>query len=243
MQLKTSSFLFSMFSMVAVGCVGGDDLANEPVDEEEPVVEPPVVQPLIAETCAEIAATKPSIDGPYTLYVGKDESKPWTAHCKDMAGLPVEYLTLKQGAGLNFSQYSAGGASPGSDVVTIYRKVRIDPITLAIDINDQTFSISSGQLAHSGAGPVDSMPFGVAMNCFGAPGVANIDLGGTPFVIADPFALGGAGASGLTTLGTDSRSVNLVGEGGCGWNAAEGAQINPFNKSASNFALDLVYSK
>ncbi len=87
-----------------------------------------------------------------------------------MAGTPREYLTLMNtGGDFNFSQYTAGGATPGypsprESVRTNYYKIRIDPETLLVDIGDGTFSITTGTLWHSETTrgqiyPVYSMPY------------------------------------------------------------------------------------
>jgi hypothetical protein len=81
-----------------------------------PVVVVDPAAPLPA-TCADIALPT---DGEYTLYVGGDKGKPWTAYCADMATTPVEYLPLAMVLGdHNVSQYTAGGASPGTSVRTV----------------------------------------------------------------------------------------------------------------------------
>lgn len=63
-------------------------------------------------TCADVHAADPTApDGTYTLVNG---GKGLTLYCFDMAGTPREYVTLvNTGTGTNFSQYTAGGASPG----------------------------------------------------------------------------------------------------------------------------------
>lgn len=195
----------------------------------------------LARSCAGIRQGDPTaVDGEYTLYVGGDPAKPWLAYCADMATAPAEYLALPGRAdGQNFSQYTAGGASPGTDVRTRYELLRIDPETLRVDIGDQRFAHSTGALDHSGHTPVTSMPFGVAMSC-GGIGVANIDLTDTPFVVASTFAQTGAGSAGQATISSDAKIVDLTGEGFCGWTAPEGAPFDPFN-AAAGFVLQLGY--
>jgi hypothetical protein len=159
-----------------------------------------------------------------------------------MASSPAEYLPLQNvSSSANFSQYTAGGAVSGTNVRSSYTKIRIDPATLLVDISDQTFATSSGQLLH-GSETVTSMPFGVAMSCDASPsGVANIDLTGTPFAVAaDEFLVGGSGSSGSAVYSTDQRVVNLTGGGYCGWICASPATFNPFNDTG-DFQLSLVY--
>ncbi len=196
-----------------------------------------------AATCADIVAASPgAADGDYTLYLGGDASKPWQAYCADMATTPVEYLPLVMLLGdHNFSQYTAGGASPGTNVRTSYLRVRIDPATLMIDIGDQRFSSSTGSLQHSSSDLVTSMPFGVAMSCGASDGLANIDLGGTPFAIADAFAAHGAGGHGQAAMDTAQRVAAIEGGGYCGWVSTADAPFNPYN-AAHAWAIQLSYA-
>ena len=177
--------------------------------------------PVLAATCQEIRTAHPTaMDGEYTLHVGGDQKKPWTAWCHDMAGTPREYLSLVSGT--NYSQYTAGGSAMGQNVRTDYAKVRIDPVTLRVSVADQTFARSTGSLEHGGT-LVTSMPYGVAMSCDStASGVASIDLTGTPFAVTPhDFSLGGTSPVGTTTYGTQGRRVDLTGGGDCGWNSGD----------------------
>lgn len=217
-----------------------------PVDEgsadQDPL--PVVVVDPAAPLPATCAAVGTQTDGEYTLYVGGDKGKPWTAYCADMATTSIEYLPLAMVLGdHNMSQYTAGGASPGTSVRTSYLRLRIDPVTLAIDIGDQRFSVSSGNLQHSFSDAVSSMPFGVAMSCDGAPdGMANIDLRGTEFTIASTFATVGAGGTGAATMDPALQVADLTGGGGCGWTSMTGAPFNPFNAPHA-WALQLAYAQ
>jgi hypothetical protein len=50
-------------------------------------------------------------DGDYLLY---NDGNLFTVYCADMSTTPREYINLaKTGGSANFSQYTAGGASPG----------------------------------------------------------------------------------------------------------------------------------
>lgn len=178
-------------------------------------------------SCAQRRAADPALpDGDYTLYAGNDPRKPWTAYCKDMAGTPKEYLTLRNTTNANFSQYTAGGASPGTNLRTRFTKVRINPATLEVDPGDRTFSISTGGVSHSHA-TLASMPYAAAMDCVAAEstsGLANLDFTGLPFVVApNQFALSGYLSSGTTSYGAGGRTVDLKGGGFCGWNTVAGA--------------------
>lgn len=188
----------------------------------------PDLIPVVFASCEAVKDADPAAkDGPYTLHVGGDPSKPWTAYCHDMDGKPAEYLTLVMtGKNLNFSQYTAGGSSPGVNVRTNYEKIRIDPKTLLVDVSDQTFSTSAGGLMNSGGPFVTSMPYGVAMDCapqgFGIPtGMGNVDLRGTPFgVKAGVFVLGPPASGrlcGEATYLNNDQTVSLKGGGNCGF--------------------------
>lgn len=116
-------------------------------------------------SCEDIRTLFPfAPDGVYPILTG---SHLLTVFCYDMAGTPREYLDLAAtGENQNFSQYTAGGASPGTNVRTSFTKVRIDPTTLTVDVGDLTFATSTGKLQHSSVtrGPsspyVTSMPYG-----------------------------------------------------------------------------------
>jgi hypothetical protein len=194
-------------------------------------------------TCKEIAdAVIHAWDGKWTLFVDHDPTKPWTAYCHNIASTAEEYLQLVNvGPSSNFAQYTAGGAAPGTSVRTQYTRVRIDPMTLNVDIGDQRFTTSTGQLFHGGEA-VTSMPYGVAMSCDStASGVANVDLTGTPFAVApSEFVQGGFFPSGTSTYGESGQVVNITGGGFCGWTSPTPDMYNPFNQSG-DFQLALHY--
>ncbi len=187
---------------------------------------------VFAQSCTDAS------DGAHTLYVAGNPAQPWVAHC--VGGLT--YLPVTEAS--NFGQYTVGGKATGTTVKTTYPLVRIDPVTLAVDIDDQSQAHSSGTLAHPNHPdpiPVTSMPLGVAMDCVGpnsSTGAASIDLTGTPFHVTSTFALGGNMNGGTTT--TVNRVITLRGGGNCGWNAPAGAHGNPFN-TAADVTLQLAY--
>jgi hypothetical protein len=243
LTFAASRLALGLSALLAFGCAAGveDDMelaGDEAIDEvEEALGTPPA-------SCQEIKSANPGAgNGAYRLFIDHDPAKPWWAHCHNMATSPAEYLSLQNvGPNVNFSQYTAGGAVSGTDVRTRYGKIRIDPATLLVDISDQTFTTSSGQLTHGGEA-VTSMPFGVGMSCDATDsGVANIDLRGTPFAVkTGEFLQGGAGSSGSATYSSDNRVVDITGGGYCGWTCASPATFNPFN-DAGDFQLDLVYA-
>jgi hypothetical protein len=202
---------------------------------------PPVVAvPLpdsgvLPDSCAEIHAKRPAAgDGDYLLGVNR---RLVPVYCHDMAGAPREYVSLGT---LNFSQYTAGGASPGRSVKTTFTKVRIHPYNLTVDINDLTFAKSRGRVIH-GFVAVTAMPYAVAMSCDATPrGVGRVDLTGTPFVVGDTFMLGGFYAQGGASVSADNRTADLAGGGYCGWIAPAPFIYNPFNPSTPDFRLELA---
>jgi GON domain len=189
-------------------------------------------------SCADVKALAPSaVDGDYPLALA---GGPATIYCADMAGTPTSYVSLYNAS--NFSQYTAGGEVSGSNVQTQYGKIRIDTSTLLVDIADQTFTVSSGELDHFGT-TVTSMPYAAAMSCDGtASGVGNIDLTGTAFAVApDWFSQGGSSAVGGAVYSSANKAVSLTGGGACGWTCSNPATTNPFN-GAGTFQLQLVYA-
>jgi hypothetical protein len=197
-------------------------------------------------SCVDIKSHVPgATDGTYMLYLGADAGKPWPAYCARMASSPAEYLTL---SGTNFSQYTAGGRSPGTNVRTTYTRVRFDPVTMRVDISDRTFATSTGMLEHENTTPVTSMPYSTAMDCVGPnskTGVAQIDLSGTSFAldVTVPFIFGGGSPNGSLS-GPSDRQLTIAGGGSCGWAGPVNIPTNPFNDnvtSANGLLLQLTY--
>jgi predicted lipoprotein with Yx(FWY)xxD motif len=200
-------------------------------------------------TCAEVHAAMPAAaDGSYTLHVGHDGAKDWTAYCAGLATTPREYLTFAQtGAGSNFSQYTASSETGGTNVVTSFTKVRIDPTTLIVDTSDETFSSSTGSLMNPPSGPtVTSMSYASAMDCAGTgslTGIGDVDLRGTPFSVAPAwfsFPPGGVSSVGTATYSAQNQVVELTGGGNCGWEAPLGFTDAPYNVDGGPM-LNLIY--
>ncbi|NDU75414.1 hypothetical protein GWI34_22715 [Actinomadura sp. DSM 109109] len=168
---------------------------------------------------------------PNGTYLLRNDTELFTVYCADMATAPKEYVTLdRTGDAVNYSQYTAGGASPGTDVRTRFTRLRLDPATFTVDIGDLRYASSTGSLQHSGSETVTAMPYAVAMSCTGTPaGEGNIDLRGTAVKVDNPFGTGGAGPSGTATVSPDAQVVNLNGGGYCGWLMPTPVRYNPTN--------------
>ena len=167
-------------------------------------------------------------DGEYLI---TNQGRTFQVYCAEMWGVPREYLTLHES---NFSQYTTGGARSGTNVRTVYSKVRLDVDTLTVDTSDQTFSHSSGSLVHGV--PATSMPYAVAMDCRttgSSAGVAKIDLRGTQFKVTDTFDnIGfnpGPGAPNHAQFSAGDQVVDLAGGGFCGWTDPSPSTYNPIN--------------
>ncbi|MBP8121258.1 MAG: hypothetical protein KAZ26_01415 [Caldilineaceae bacterium] len=192
-------------------------------------------------TCQDIHNRYPSaLDGIYTFYVYGDESAPFSLYCHHMSTNPAGYLSLVNTGDLsNFSRAVAGQFWQGTDVVTQFSKVRLDPRTLEIDIRDLTFSQSTGHI--TGGWDFASVPLATASNCAGTsvpPGSANVDLRGTLFVIDNSvnFYVRGYLANGVTTISNQRQLVDLTGWGLCGENGPE-----PFISDGPRSSLKLAY--
>ena len=201
-------------------------------------------------SCADIIKNNSlSPDGEYKLYISSNPKKIWTAYCYDMAGTPKEYLSLQYtGGDSNFSQYTAGGSSSGTDVRTNYTKIRIDPNSLKVDVGDQTFASSNNNSlihGHSGGDIVTSMTYGTAMSCVdNTPdndyGIANIDLRDTPFKMnKDNLHSGGFDNKATAVIDSSQQVVSITGGGFCGWNSLSSLS-NPYNFNGG-FDLQLFY--
>ncbi|MBM7775009.1 hypothetical protein JOD54_005213 [Actinokineospora baliensis] len=225
-------FLATCVTTLAAVSIGASPASAKPV----------AVQGLL-DSCAALRAAVPvAADGNYTLATDRNLVG---VYCHDMAGNPREYLNLAfTGSAANFSQYTAGGASPGSNVRTSFTKLRLDPKTLTVDINDTTFAGSTGALTH-GSDRVTSVAYAVAMACGAGSttGQGNIDLRGTAFTVASTFAPGGSAPFGTATPSSDGQVVGLTGGGYCGWNAPSAGVYNPYNPQGPKYILKLSCAK
>lgn len=193
-------------------------------------------------TCDQIRATHPEVsDGEFTLFANKEPARPWQATCLFDTAPARTYLSVPDSPTQNFSHAQGGGGLVGTSLRTHYKKVRIDPERLLVDVQDGAFSTSVGSVAYgSDSPPLLSLRYGDARDCY-APdsqrGSANIDLTGTPFAVApDSFRIQGYRAAGSTTYSADSKVVNLRGGGYCGVNRVNPGSMDPYS-------LQLLYQR
>lgn len=89
------------------------------------------------------------VDGEYTLFFNHDARFAYRAICRNMQASPATYLKLvyasaptTETAGANFSEIAPTGSNEnqeyfkGSKVVTVYRSIEIDPVTLQVKGGD-----------------------------------------------------------------------------------------------------------
>ncbi len=205
-------------------------------------------------SCAEVAQVQANaVDREYTVYFQGNPNQPWNVYCDDMAGArggPFEYLTLPNTAGANnnFEHHF-------TDSQTKYQRVRVDPNTLQVLIQDKSFSTTSKL---QGPGPYDpnSLPvpqdFATASSCFnGDPnGTGTVNLEGTPFSVDDRFGGVGFCAAGSANFSSGNQVVGLSGGGQCGDYAPISRQLRdgdacngiPADPTASDvYTLQLKY--
>ena len=238
---KANVFMSMFLSTVGLtGCLkfktadqGKSDLGKVELESTPDLDPSPADMATYPSSCMEAGA---ATDTDTTLYIGGDQAKSWTAFCH----ADKEYLTVPSSATQNFSQYTAGGSTPGTNIVTKYTKIRIDPGTLKVDATDVTFSTSTGSVSQWPS----SMTYATAADCMSnsmANGLGNVDLTGTPFSVAPgAFTLGGAGPIGVATYSSGNQVVALTGGGSCGWNAPTG--VTPASPEAG-WSLQLIYTE
>ena len=177
------------------------------------------------QSCDEYVTRYPgSSDGNKTLYVGRDSAKSFIAYCYNMSTVPKTYINLINTGGVSISgnsvsagyNYSSCGKS--SPLVTQYTKVAYDPVTVAIDPSDTTFSTTSGTTFNWCNGAV---AYATARDCTSfssSSGRANVDVTGTGFKLgANTWTLSGYYPAGTATF-SGTTVVNISGGGYCGDN-------------------------
>ncbi|HWI60517.1 MAG TPA: GON domain-containing protein [Symbiobacteriaceae bacterium] len=186
-------------------------------------------------SCAEVKQQNPAAtDGEYTLNL---QGRSARIYCADMAGTPKEYVSLAHtGGNYNYSFYYGSHKNHyyqywwvyGTNALTHYNKVRINPVTLVVDQNDQKFAVltSVGKNGYDSSDPnfnpvPQSVAYGTGGDCaasWSALGKANVDLTGTDFALADEtnFGWGGFAANGSVSVDPGRQIVNMTGGGWCG---------------------------
>ncbi|MFC2110852.1 HYR domain-containing protein [Bacteroidota bacterium] len=194
----------------------------------------PILSAFFPKTAQEIKNMFPtSVDGEYTLYFNNDPSKPYRAYCYDMAGTPLEYISLQNtGGSTNRSQIVATpGGYTGTTVNTSWTKIRLNPLTLIVNTSDYLFSTSTGSIQS-----YTQAPYGLAGGCDQTPsGQANVDLTGTSFAINDTWLPVGWFPNGNSVLSSNNQVVNVTGGGYCGFNQPTGGYPN------GGYCLQLSY--
>lgn len=149
----------------------------------------------LPETCLDVrtallAAGQSPIDGSYTLYVGRDPNRPWTVYCRHMSlAQPSEYLSVDENE--NYSQMSNGALVTESQ----YRRLRIDPVTLVVDLLDGAFATTEEGALLPPAGrqhvPAGFAEFASPNDGDGPAAKAKIDLADTPFAFSQAILANG----------------------------------------------------
>ena len=171
------------------------------------------------EAAVEETGSRPS-NGTFTLYVDGDEQRPWEAYCHDMKkSEPKEFISVDESD--NYSQLSVGM----SIVETTYRRLRIDPIRLEIDLTDATFASTDDNPSMAMFPddrehlPVGWAQFGDGSEFGGPTAEAKIDLSGTAFAFSEEaseesfyctVAAGGDGSASEISIASDRLSVTLT---------------------------------
>jgi hypothetical protein len=168
-------------------------------------------------SCAAVAAAGGTLNQDYTLFLNSVSTKPYTAYCHSSGNT---YLTLSTAAGSNFSQYLE---VDGTSVSTRWSKVRFDPATLTLDVNDTRFATSTGGIPGWNK---YYAAFGEAGDCIApnsSTGKANVDLRGLPFAVGATWKTAGYYPAGSSTKSLNDQVVNVTGGGFCGATAVDGA--------------------
>jgi hypothetical protein len=211
----------------------------------------PAWSPPYFATCQQYLDYTPgAADGEVTLYVRHDPGLAWTAYCADMTGAPREFLPLaRTGPEVNFAQYTKPMNAEGTHVRTQYTKLRVNPASLHVEIADQTFASSTGELRvqrDSGVLEVTAMPYGVAAGCGAGnreifEGLAFIDLRDTPFKVVDTFVAGGFRADGQAIFSNGNQTVEISGDQYCGWMAPAETLYDPVNQRGGKLHLAHIH--
>jgi hypothetical protein len=196
----------------------------------------------LPESCQDIKTADPTAsDGDYNIYPNNN-TEGFAVYCTGMStATPKEYLNLVHTGGpvpsfentlppsnsFNYSMLEANGSQ--FHVVTFWSKVRLDPVTLQIDITDTTFATIV-----SGSGSKMLYAAAEACNAFwifgGTTSYANVNLVGTPFTVTPTQVWTYDVSSSFVHRSANNQVVDLGTAGQCGG-------IQP----ADNHTLQLIY--
>jgi hypothetical protein len=179
--------------------------------------------------CAQdiLAAYPEAKDGEYDIWLGGDGMKRVKLYCR-MSDGAKEYLTLTQPNTSMMKGDNVGGAYPGytgTDVITRWERIRLDPHTLEVGLTDFFGSTSVG-------GPTKhctQVSFGLACQCGGDAAdfaYGNVDISGTPFVFHPSVTFGIISAyqdAGKMISGGTGKTAAYAAKGRCsGWGSVVG---------------------
>ena len=140
----------------------------------------------------------------------------------DLATSPTTWLALQFDATTNFSfepgaaSEAAGPTTAGFGLLTLFQRVRFEPESSRIFVQDARHATASGFVSAEGVRTRGY--FGVTRECVGdgsSEGRANVDLMGLPFALDSMWSARGLMARGGERNRTTQR-VDLVGGGNCG---------------------------
>ena len=157
-------------------------------------------------------------DGNYIIDSdGTGENPSFEVYCYEMDSVPKEYLNLVHTDDQSNFSYHGGYNDNKRKTFTRFKRIRINPTSLEIDLNDTTFT-DVEQLDDGEAG---LLSYGKAYCCASINddcGSANVNLKGTPFRLAIiDITCGGWGFSeGTKNISPDKQEVYFTGGGYCG---------------------------
>jgi hypothetical protein len=203
--------------------------------------------PVTDRSCTEVKARlSTATDGVYPIDPdGLGVSyKPFDVFCAEMASAsPKEYLELRRTtppSGTPSSNYATYFSvmvhqefqCPCGILTMVFTKIRINPVTLVVDVSDRTFAVFTTttnaacwqtEPGCQNAGYPVIPAYATARSCVTSDtmsGRANVDLRDMAFhvagVDASMFEPEGFLGAGVATIDTDRKQVDLQGGGDCG---------------------------
>jgi hypothetical protein len=170
-------------------------------------------------SCSALVGAGVTPNQDYTLALGLDPAKPFTAYCHSSGNT---YLTLSTAGGGNFSQYLQ---VEGTSVTTRWSKVRLDPVAMTLDLNDTRFASSTGGIPSWNKSYAAYGEAGDCVGSYSSTGRANVDLRGLPFAVSATWSTTGYNAKGKYTKLFNDQVVDVEGGGHCGVTAVDGSAM------------------